>query len=138
MEFASAPNCASLRLVPNTPRAVAQALQTLLADGPLRQRLGQAARERYEAQFQPEAMAEPVLSLYQQAPLMHTARWPMTRPRRQTQQLASQQANRQSAHLVWSLLGLAMIGLAYAISQALTRDCGTPYCSACSRPVQTW
>ena len=106
-------------LVPNTPQAVAQALQTLLADGPLRQRLGQAARERYEAQFQPEAMAEPVLSLYQQAPLMHTARWPMTRPRRQTQQLASQQANRQSAHLVWSLLGLAMIGLAYAISQAL-------------------
>lgn len=106
-------------LVPNTPQAVAEALQTLLADGPLRQRLGQAARERYEAQFQPEAMAEPVLSLYQQAPLMHTARWPMTRPRRQTQQLASQQANRQSAHLVWSLLGLAMIGLAYAISQAL-------------------
>lgn len=106
-------------LVPNTPQAVAQALQSLLADGPLRQRLGHAARERYEAQFQPEAMAEPVLAIYQQAPLMHTARWPMTRPRRPTQQLASQQANRQSAHLVWSLLGLAMIGLAYAISQAL-------------------
>jgi lipopolysaccharide/colanic/teichoic acid biosynthesis glycosyltransferase len=64
-------------------------------------------------------MAEPVLAIYQQAPLMHTARWPMTRPRRPTQQLASQQAHRQSAHLVWSLLGLAMIGLAYAISQAL-------------------
>jgi lipopolysaccharide/colanic/teichoic acid biosynthesis glycosyltransferase len=106
-------------LVPNTPQAVAQALQTLLADAPLRQRLGQAARERYEAQFQPEAMAESVRAIYQQAPLMHTARWPMTRPRRQTQQLASQQANRQSAHLVWSLLGLAMIGLAYAISQVL-------------------
>ncbi len=106
-------------LVPNTPQAVAQALQTLLADAPLRQRLGQAARERYEAHFQPEAMAESVLAIYQQAPLMHTARWPMTRPRRQTQQLASQQANRQSAHLVWSLLGLAMIGLAYAISQVL-------------------
>ncbi|WP_295552733.1 exopolysaccharide biosynthesis polyprenyl glycosylphosphotransferase [Limnohabitans sp. Rim8] len=106
-------------LVPNTPQAVAQALQTLLADAPLRQRLGQAARERYEAQFQPEAVAESVRAIYQQAPLMHTARWPMTRPRRQTQQLASQQANRQSAHLVWSLLGLAMIGLAYAISQVL-------------------
>ena len=106
-------------LVPNTPQAVAQALQTLLADAPLRQRLGQAARERYEAHFQPEAMAESVRAIYQQAPLMHTARWPMTRPRRQTQQLASQQANRQSAHLVWSLLGLAMIGLAYAISQVL-------------------
>ena len=43
----------------------------------------------------------------------------MTPPGRQTKQLASQQANRQSAHLVWSLLGLAMISLAYAISQAL-------------------
>jgi len=106
-------------LVPNSPQAVADALQTLLADSPLRLRLGQAARARYEAQFQPEAMAEPVLAIYQQAPLMHTARWPMTRPRRTTQQLASQQANRQSAHLLWSLLGLAMIGLAYAISQAL-------------------
>ena len=106
-------------LVPNTPQAVADALQTLLADAPLRQRLGSAARARYEAQFQPQAMAEPVLAIYQQAPLMHTARWPMTRPRRHTQQLASQQAHRQSAHLVWSLLGLAMIGLAYAISQAL-------------------
>jgi lipopolysaccharide/colanic/teichoic acid biosynthesis glycosyltransferase len=106
-------------LVPNSPQAVADALQTLLAYAPLRQRLGQAARARYEAQFQPQAMAEPVLAIYQQAPLMHTARWPMTRPRRHTQQLASQQAHRQSAHLVWSLLGLAMIGLAYAISQAL-------------------
>ena len=85
----------------------------------MRQRLGRAARARYEAQFQPQAMAEPVLAIYQQAPLMQTARWPMTRPRRRTQQLASQQAHRQSAHLVWSLLGLAMIGLAYAISQAL-------------------
>jgi lipopolysaccharide/colanic/teichoic acid biosynthesis glycosyltransferase len=106
-------------LVPNSPQAVADALQTLLADAPLRQRLGRAARARYEAQFQPEVMAEPVLAIYQQAPLMHTARWPMTRPRRHTRQLASQQAHRQSAHLVWSLLGLAMIGLAYAISQAL-------------------
>ncbi len=106
-------------LVPNSPQAVAQALQTLHADASLRQRLGRAARARYEAQFQPQAMAEPVLAIYQQAPLMPTARWPMTRPRRHTQQLASQQAHRQSAHLVWSLLGLAMIGLAYAISQAL-------------------
>jgi len=106
-------------LVPNSPQAVADALQTLLADASLRQRLGRAARARYELQFQPQAMAEPVLAIYQQAPLMQTARWPMTRPRHHTQQLASQQAHRQSAHLVWSLLGLAMIGLAYAISQAL-------------------
>ena len=106
-------------LVPNEAPEVARALQTLLGDAALRQRLGRAARARYEAGFQPEAMAAPVLAIYQQAPLMHTARWPMTRPRRHTQQLASQQAHRQSAHLVWSLLGLAMIGLAYAISQIL-------------------
>jgi glycosyltransferase involved in cell wall biosynthesis len=106
-------------LVPNAPQAVAQALQTLLADAPLRQRLGRAARARYEAQFQPEAMAAPVLAIYQQAPLMPTARWPMTRPSRHQKQLASQQAHRQSAHLVWSLMGLFMVGLAYAISQLL-------------------
>jgi exopolysaccharide biosynthesis polyprenyl glycosylphosphotransferase len=106
-------------LVSNTPQAVADALHALLADAALRERLGRAARARYELQFQPEAMAAAVLAIYQQAPLMHTARWPMTRPRRHTQQLASQQAHRQSAHLVWSLLGLAMIGLAYAISQVL-------------------
>ena len=106
-------------LVPNAPQAVAQALQTLLADAPLRQRLGRAARARYEAQFQPEAMAAPVLAIYQQAPLMPTARWPMTRPSRHQKQLASQQSHRQSAHLVWSLMGLLMVGLAYAISQLL-------------------
>ena len=106
-------------LVPNAPPAVAEALQMLLADAPLRQRLGGAARARYEAHFQPEAMAASVWAIYQQAPLMHTARWPMTRPSRHHKQLASQQAHRQSAHLGWSLLGLAMIGLAYAISQVL-------------------
>ncbi|WP_108330467.1 exopolysaccharide biosynthesis polyprenyl glycosylphosphotransferase [Limnohabitans sp. 2KL-1] len=106
-------------LVPNTPQAVADALQTLLVDAPLRQRQGGSARARYEAAFQPEAMAAPVLAIYQQAPLMHTASWPMTRPSRHKKQLASQQAHRQSAHLVWSLLGLLMIGLAYAISQIL-------------------
>lgn len=106
-------------LVPNAPEAVAEALQALLRDAPLRQRLGRAARARYEADFQPEAMAAPVLAIYQQAPLMHTARWPMTRPSRHPKQLASQQAHRQSAHLLWSLMGLLMIGLAYAISQIL-------------------
>lgn len=106
-------------LVPNTPEAVAQALQTLLMDAPLRQRLGDAARARYEANFQPEAMAAPLLAIYQQAPLMHTARWPMTRPRRHQKQLASQQSHRQSAHLIWSLMGLLMIGLAYVVSQLL-------------------
>lgn len=106
-------------LVPNAPQAVADALQALLSDAPLRQRLGRAARARYEAHFQPEAMAASMLAIYEQAPLMHTARWPMTRPSRHKKQLASQQAHRQSAHLGWSLLGLWMIGLAYAISQIL-------------------
>ena len=106
-------------LVPNTPQAVAQALQALLTDASLRQRLGRAARARYEADFQPAVMAAPVLAIYQQAPLMHTARWPMTRPSHHKKQLASQQAHRQSAHLVWSLMGLLMIGLAYVISQLL-------------------
>lgn len=113
-------------LVPNTPQAVAQALQTLLSDAALRQRLGRAARERYEADFQPQAMAAQLLTIYQQAPLMHTATWPMTRPSLQPRQLASQQAHRQSAHLIWSLAGLPMIGLAYAISQVvMTRGWAT-------------
>lgn len=106
-------------LVPNTPQAVAQALQRLLLDATLRQRLGHAARARYEADFQPEAMAAAMLAVYQQAPLMHTAAWPMTRPKRHVKQLASQHAQRQSAHLGWSLLGLMVMGLAYVIGQAL-------------------
>jgi lipopolysaccharide/colanic/teichoic acid biosynthesis glycosyltransferase/glycosyltransferase involved in cell wall biosynthesis len=106
-------------LVENDTTDIANALTQLLQDVHLRQRLGQAARQRYETRFQPEAMAQQVLQIYQEAPLQGTAMLPMTLPRSSAPQLASQHAQRQRQHLGWSMLGIVMIGLAYAISQAL-------------------
>lgn len=53
-------------LVANQPEALAQALLTLAASPALRQRLGAAARQRYEAQNQPAHATQAVLSLYGQ------------------------------------------------------------------------
>lgn len=106
-------------LVDNDPNQVAHALKRLLQDPALRQQLGQHARARYEAQFKPQAMASKLLEIYHEAPLLRTASLPMTRPSQHKKQLASQQAHRQRTHLVWSFLGLMMIGLAYLISQGL-------------------
>jgi lipopolysaccharide/colanic/teichoic acid biosynthesis glycosyltransferase/glycosyltransferase involved in cell wall biosynthesis len=106
-------------LVENNPTDIANALTQLLQNAHLRQRLGQAARQSYETRFQPETMAQQVLQIYQEAPLQGTAMLPMTLPRSNAHQLASQHAQRQRQHLGWSMLGIVMIGLAYAISQAL-------------------
>lgn len=106
-------------LVSNNPQEIAQVLAQLLQNTPLRQRLGQAARQHYETHFQPANMARQVQRIYQEAPLQGTALLPMTRPRTQAPQLASQHAQRQSKHLGWSMMGMVMIGLAYAISQTL-------------------
>ena len=106
-------------LVDNAPNAIAHQLQRLIQDPQLRQRLGQNARARYEAEFKPKAMAGKVLDIYREAPLLRTASLPMMRPSPYKKQLASQQAHRQRTHLVWSFLGLIMIGLAYLISQGL-------------------
>lgn len=106
-------------LIENNPTDIANALAQLLQDAHLRQRLGQAARQSYETRFQPEAMAQQVEQIYQETPLQGTAMLPMTLPRTHAPQLASQRAQRQRQHLGWSMLGMAMIGLAYAISQAL-------------------
>ena len=106
-------------LVDNDPNAIAHQLTRLLRDPKLRQQLGQNARARYEAEFKPQAMASKVLDIYREAPLLRTASLPMTRPSQHKKQLASQQAHRQRTHLVWSLLGLLMISLAYLISQGL-------------------
>jgi exopolysaccharide biosynthesis polyprenyl glycosylphosphotransferase len=108
-------------LVSNDPAEVAKALQNLLQDAALRQRLGQAARQSYEQRFQPEAMARQVEQIYQEATLLGTATLPMTLPHAHPPQLASQRAQRQRKHLGWSILGLAMVALAWAISQGLER-----------------
>jgi rhamnosyl/mannosyltransferase len=46
------------------PAALAGALHELLADGDLRQRMGSAARQRYEAEFRAELMTQRMLELY--------------------------------------------------------------------------
>jgi len=46
------------------PAALAGALHELLADAGLRQRMGSAARQRYEAEFRAELMAQRMLGLY--------------------------------------------------------------------------
>ncbi|MEO8653076.1 MAG: glycosyltransferase [Ramlibacter sp.] len=53
-------------LVPNQADALADALAQLEASSQLRARLGHAARQRYEALFNPARMAEAVLGLYAQ------------------------------------------------------------------------
>ena len=109
-------------LVENTPEAVAQALQRLLDDAALRTRLGAAARARYEARHRPEAMAARVLQIYEEAPLLPTARWPMTRPRPQGQALASAHAQTQQRHLLWALLGVPVLALGGLLGWWLQRQ----------------
>ena len=106
-------------LVPNEPQAIADALLRLLDDAALRQRLGLAARERYTQSFQPQAMAEQLMALYEEAPLLPTATWPMTLPRRPRAALASQRAQRQQTQLGWALLGTLALALSWCIGWAL-------------------
>lgn len=61
-------------LVPNEVDALATALAQLAASGQLRARLGEAARQRYEALFNPSRMAEAVLTLYGQIATHDSAR----------------------------------------------------------------
>jgi lipopolysaccharide/colanic/teichoic acid biosynthesis glycosyltransferase/glycosyltransferase involved in cell wall biosynthesis len=103
-------------LVENTPESVAMALGRLLQDAALRQRLGAAARAQYEVRFQPPLMATAVMRVYQEASLQATARWPMTLPGTRAAHLGSEQNRRQRGHMGWSLLGLCMMALAYAVS----------------------
>ncbi len=105
----------SALLVPNDAFEIAQALRRLLQDAPLRQRLAQAARARYDARHRPEAMGAQVLQVYQEAPLLPTATWPMTLPRRHRAALASERVRQQHSQLLWALLGSSVLGLAYAL-----------------------
>jgi lipopolysaccharide/colanic/teichoic acid biosynthesis glycosyltransferase/glycosyltransferase involved in cell wall biosynthesis len=109
-------------LVPNDAEAVAQALQRLLGDAALRLRLGQAARQRYLQAFQPEAMAEHIMGIYEEAPLLPTGTWPMTLPRRHRAALASQRAQRQQNQLGWTLLGSLVLVLSWGIAWALAQQ----------------
>lgn len=105
----------SALLVANDPFEVQQALQRLLTDAPLRRRLASAARQRYEARHRPEAMAAQVLQVYQEAPLLPVATWPMTLPRRHQAALASERARHQHSQLLWALLGTSCLALAWAL-----------------------
>lgn len=101
----------SALLVENEPLAVAAALQRLLEDPRLRQRLAQASRLRYEARHQPEAMGERVLEVYEEAPLLPTATWPMTLPKPHRSSLASARARAQRSQLLWANLGVTVLAL---------------------------
>ena len=52
---------------PNQPTALATALNTLLADGALRRRLGDAGRRRVETEFSRQAMLDQILAFYAEA-----------------------------------------------------------------------
>jgi glycosyltransferase involved in cell wall biosynthesis len=56
------------------PVALAAALCSLLADAPMRRRLGQAARHRYEVEFRAELMTERMLRLYESIGLADSGR----------------------------------------------------------------
>jgi glycosyltransferase involved in cell wall biosynthesis len=53
-----------LQVPPGEPRALAQALRSLLDDGALRERLGRAGRARWAAYFTAETMADETVALY--------------------------------------------------------------------------
>jgi len=105
----------SALLVANDPFEVQQALQRLLTDAPLRRRLASAARQRYETRHRPEAMAAQVLQVYEEAPLLPVATWPMTLPRRHQRALASERARHQHSQLLWGLLGTSCLALAWVL-----------------------
>ena len=109
-------------LVPNEPEAIARALRQLLSDAALRQRLGLAARQRYLQAFQPEAMADQLMAIYEEAPLLPTGTWPMTLPSRHRAALASQRAQRQQSHLGWALLGSLVLALSWGIGWLLQQQ----------------
>jgi lipopolysaccharide/colanic/teichoic acid biosynthesis glycosyltransferase/glycosyltransferase involved in cell wall biosynthesis len=112
----------SALLVANDPFEIAQALRQLLEDAPLRQRLAAAARTRYEARHKPEAMGEQLLQVYEEAPLLPTATWPMTLPRRHRAALASEHARHQHSQLLWALLGTSALALAGLLGQWLRQQ----------------
>jgi lipopolysaccharide/colanic/teichoic acid biosynthesis glycosyltransferase/glycosyltransferase involved in cell wall biosynthesis len=105
----------SALLVDHTPDDIARALQRLISDAPLRQRLAQAARQRYEDHHLPQAMARQLLQVYQEAPVLPVASWPMAPTRRQRGALASERARHQQSRLWWSLLGTTLLALAWAL-----------------------
>ncbi len=55
-----------LTVPPRDPKALAEAINTLLGDEELYRRLSKGARERFEAEFSSEVMARRTLSLYQE------------------------------------------------------------------------
>ena len=112
----------SALLVDNEPSAVAAALQRLLQDAPLRLRLAQAARARYEARHQPAAMGKRVLEVYEEAPLLPTAAWPMTLPKGRRASLASAHARAQNSQLLWAILGVSVLALAWLTARLLQQQ----------------
>ena len=108
-------NGQSALLVDNDPPAIAQALRQLLQDAALRRSLAAAARQRYADFYHPRAMAEKVLQVYEEAPLLPVATWPMTLPKRHRAALASERARHQHSQLLWTLLGSTVLGLAWAL-----------------------
>ena len=112
----------SALLVANDPFEIAQALRQVLQDAPLRQRLAAAARARYESRHQSEALAAQVLEVYEEAPLLPTATWPMTLPRRHRAALASERARQQHSQLFWALLGTSVLALAGLLGQWLRQQ----------------
>lgn len=107
----------SALLVSNEALEVQQALERLLTDAPLRRRLASAARQRYEDRHRPEAMAAQLLQVYEEAPLLPVATWPMTLPRRHQRALASERAQHQHSQLLWGLLGSSCLALAWGMGQ---------------------
>ncbi|MFM7024815.1 MAG: sugar transferase, partial [Limnohabitans sp.] len=105
----------SALLVANDPVAISEAMQRLLRDAPLRHRLGQAARQRYERRHTPQAMACRVLQVYEEAPVLPVAIWPMTSARRHRAALASEHARHQQSQLLWTLLGSSVLALVWAL-----------------------
>jgi len=67
VEYANLDGQTGYNVEPGNPGALAEAINALLADGPLRRRLGEFARERVKAEFTAERAARAEFELFQEA-----------------------------------------------------------------------
>ena len=109
----------SALLVSNRADEVAQALTRLCQDPALCNRLGSAARKRYERAHQPGHAASAMLRIYQEVPLLPTSAWPMTFPKRHRSAMASERSRVQQSQLAWAASGLLLFVLAWQLSKWL-------------------
>lgn len=106
----------SALLVDADPTTLADALMRLAQDAPLRERLGKAARTRYEQQHQPEQAAAAMQDIYEEVPLIPNSSWPFARHRHSPVGGGVGRPRSSWTQLVWTAAGMLWFVLAWRLS----------------------